>query len=202
MENQDNQISITWDGNSWQVETSVPTSRIRPGETIFTAIPDSALLPEETGGDEVHLMFPAGTFLYLPLNAVRNVEELERIWQAHRAEVHPPLARTNRLLVPIQVLEDLILEPAGTQYRLRAAKCRIPGRELEEQSLNSIATKALFRYTDRETGAIGVFREVRFIHAKSLIPIDHRRAFLIDGTPLPEPKNPEDGTPPLFGDME
>jgi hypothetical protein len=187
MEALENQISITWDGQEWQVESSIPTSRIKPGETIFTPIPDTALLPEPPSEDPKLLMFPAGTFLYLPLNAARNEEELESIWQAHRAATHPPLAKSpNRPLVPIQLLADLWLEPAGHQHRLASAQCRIAGLEVEAPSLNSIATQALYRFTARETGAIGVFREVRFIHQKALISIDHKRTQILHGTPLPE----------------
>lgn len=201
MENQNNQISITWDGNGWQVETSVPTSRIRPGETIFTSIPDSALLPEAIAGDGVHLMFPAGTFLYLPLNAVRNVEELERIWQEHRIEAHPQLAKSPaRPLVPIRVMEDLFLEPAGRLHRLRQADCVICGLDMTHQSLNSGASYCLLRYTAHQAGTISVFNGVRFIHDGEFRALAHQRNFLLHGTPIPEGEEP-DGTRDMFPDL-
>jgi len=202
MENQENQVSITWDGNVWQVEPSVPTSRIRPGVTIYTSIPDTALLPEEISGDGVHRMFPAGTFLYLPLNAVRNVDELERIWQAHRSEVRPQLANSpTRPPVPIRVMEDLFLEPAGEFHGLRRANCKICGLDMiHHPSLNAAASFCLLRYTARQAGTLNVFDGVRFIYEREFRALGHQRNYLLHGTPIPESEEP-DGTRDMFPDL-
>jgi hypothetical protein len=198
----DTQITVTWDGNAWQVESSIPASRIRPGETFFTTIPDSALLPDETPGDGVHLMFPAGTFLYLPVNGVKNTEELERIWQDHRAKERPQLAKTpSRPFVPIRVTEDLYLEPAGRFHRLRRAVCEICGLQITHPSLNSAASFALLRYSAAQAGAIDVFKGVRFIHDRQFLALEHQRSFLLFGTQLPEGSD-DDGTGQLFPELE
>jgi len=202
MPTEENQISITWDGNGWQVETSVPTSRIRPGATFFTAVTDSVLLPEATTEDRTHLMFPAGTFLYLPLNAVQNVEELERLWQVHKEEVQPRLSKSpHRPLVPIRVMEDLLLEPAGRFHRLRKADCEICGLKMIHPSLNAAASFCLLRYTARQAGTLNVFDGVMFIHERKFRALDHQRNFLLYGTAIPEGAE-EDGTGKLFPELE
>lgn len=42
-------------------------------------------------------------------------------------------------------------------------------------------------WTDRETAAIGVFKEVRFMHDAELLIIDKKRDEILDGKQLPKP---------------
>lgn len=55
-------------------------------------------------------------------------------------------------------------------------------------------------WTDRETAAIGVFKEVRFVHDAELLIIDKKRDELLDGKPLPKP-GPDIVTGDLFEDQ-
>ena len=204
------ELRITWNGSAWNLETSGPPHALEPGAEFVLRLPAAtvesapspehlAVVPPPSDG-EGKLLFPAGTWLYLPLNPVKNEDKAWALWVAHREEQRPALAKSpEKPLIPILLEEDLRFAHAASRG-LGACRCRIGERAFD--SLNQAASHALLEWTDSETGAINVFDGVRFIHAKGLVRLRDQRSHILDGDPLPENPDTDDGTPTLFPELE
>jgi hypothetical protein len=144
-------------------------------------------------------LFSAGTWVYLPLNPVKNEDKVWALWVAHRDAEKPSLSRLpDRPLVPILLDEDLRFANAGSRG-LAACRCRIGERTFE--SLNQAASYALLEWTASGAGTINVFDGVRFIHDKALVRLRDQRSHLLNGDPLPENPDSDEGTPTLFPEL-
>lgn len=200
-------IHLLWNGTDWEIDSSGPPHGLLAGteflirlpvaaaaeHPIPASMPPTAALPTGEGGR----LFPAGTWLYLPLTPVKHEDKLTALWMAHRESQRPALSKSpDRPLVPILLEEDLRFAHAGSRG-LAACRCRIGERAFD--SLNQAASHALLEWTANEAGTINVFDGVRFLHAKALVRLRDQRSHLLDGDPLPENPDADDGTPDMFG---
>ncbi|MCU0779039.1 MAG: hypothetical protein MUF86_15420 [Akkermansiaceae bacterium] len=204
------EIRLLWNGTDWEIDSSGPPHGLVAGTefllrlplTVAALHPIPAVAPPDTAipAGEGRLLFPAGTWLYLPLNPVKNEDKLWALWVAHREAEKPALAKSpDKPLVPILLEEALRFAHVGSRG-LAACSCRIGERAFD--SLNQAASHALLEWTANEAGAINVFDGVRFIHDKALVRLRDQRSHLLDGDPLPENPLADDGTPPLFPELE
>jgi hypothetical protein len=204
------EIRLLWNGHTWEIDSSGAPHGLEPGTEFLIRLPAGAVTDGTSPGHhavvpppadgEGQLMFSAGTWLYLPLNPVKNEDKLWALWVAHREAQRPPLSKTpERPLVPILLEEDLRFAHAASRG-LGACRCRIGERAFD--SLNQAASHALLEWTANEAGTINVFDGVRFIHAKGLVRLRDQRSHILDGDPLPENPDSDDGTPTLFPELE
>jgi hypothetical protein len=201
------EIRLLWNGVTWEISSSGPPHGLEAGTEFLLRLPVAAehLVPASVppaaalSTGEGQLLFPAGTWLYLPLTPVKHEDKLWALWVAHRDAQKPALAKTpDKPLVPILLEEDPRFAHAGSRG-LAACRCRIGDREFD--SLNQAASHALLKWTANEAGAINVFDGVRFVHAKALVRLRDQRSHVLDGDPLPENPADDDGTPTLFPEM-
>lgn len=191
------EITLTWTGKTWKVESTAEPTQLKKGASFTVPIPLDAFnsAPAETG---TKILFPKGTVLYLPLNPIKDEIALYQRCAAKK----PKLRRTpaNKELLPIILDDDLVIRISSE--RLLDARCRYAGSTSEEfTSLNDAAQTALKNWTDRETAAIGVFKEVRFVHDAQLLMIDLKRDEVLHGKPLPENSTKDEG-PGLFNELD
>ena len=187
------ELTFKWNGQSWEV-SGLPESMQLRRDSIFTVeAPESAFEPADAEAD-IRLLFPKATVLYLPLNPTKDELRLRQLCQPMK----PRLRKSSEKdLLPIVLDEDLRI---GTcSRRLLDTACHFAGDDSQTfKSLNDAAQTALKRWTDRETAAIWVFKEVRFAHDASLLIIDKKRDEVLHGKPLPE-ESTEDTIGDLFG---
>jgi hypothetical protein len=206
------ELRLVWSGSAWNVETSGPAHCLQPGAEFLIRLPVAAeadqfapltVLSDVTSASPTGIgleLFPAGTWLYLPLNPVQNEDKLWALWVAHRDSQHPALSKSpDRPLVPFLLEDDLRFAHAGSRS-LAPCRCRIGERAFD--SLNQAASYALLKWTANEAGAINVFDGVRFIHNKALVRLRDQRSHILDGDQLPENADTDEGTPTLFPEME
>jgi hypothetical protein len=204
------EIRLLWNGTDWEIDSSGPPHGLVAGTEFLLRLPLAGAaehpVPASTSPaatiptDEGRRLFPAGTWLYLPLNPVKNEDKLWALWVAHREAQKPTLAKSpDKPLVPILLEEDLRFAHAESR-QLAACRCRIGERAFE--SLNQAASHALLEWTANEAGTINVFDGVRFVHAKALVRLRDQRSHILDGDPLPENPDSGDGTPGLFPELE
>lgn len=204
------EIRLLWNGTTWEISSSGPPHGLEAGTELLLRLPVAAAaghpVPASTphtaalAAGEGQLLFPAGTWLYLPLTPVKHEDRLWALWVAHRESQRPPLSKSpDKPLVPILLEEDLCFAHAGSRG-LAACRCRIGERAFE--SLNQAASHALLEWTANEAGTINVFDGVRFLHAKALVRLRDQRSHILDGDPLPENPADDDSTPPLFPELE
>jgi len=200
------ELRITWNGSAWHLETSGPPHGLEPGAEFVIRLPGAApvqpvqltVVPDAVA--QGRLIFPAGTWLYLPLTPVKNEDKAWALWLAHRDAQRPALSKSpDKPLIPILLEEDLRFAHAASRG-LGACRCRIGERGFD--SLNQAASHALLEWTGSEAGAINVFDGVRFIHVKGLVRLRDQRSHILDGDPLPENPDSDDGTPTLFPELE
>jgi hypothetical protein len=203
---QHSEIRLIWSGTQWKIESSGPEHGMKPGAEFLIRLPAAVAAPHPapltivpdpavSNGDG-KLLFPAGTWLYLPLNPVKNEDRAWSLWDAHRNEQHPSLAqKQTRPLIPILLEEDLRFAHAASRG-LAACRCRIGDRVFV--SLNQAASHALLEWTANDAATINVFDGVRFIHNKALARLRDQRSHVLDGDPLPENLEMDAGTPDLF----
>ena len=188
------ELTFKWNGQSWEV-SGVPESMQLRRDSIFRVeAAESAFEPADAAAD-IRLLFPKGTVLYLPLNPTKDELRLRQLCQISK----PRLRRSSdKDLLPIILDQDLRV---GTcSRRLLDTTCHFAGDASQVfKSLNDAAQTALKMWTDRETAAIGVFKEVRFVHDAELLIIDKKRDEVLDDKPLPEP-GPDLSIGDLFGD--
>ncbi|MCF7786786.1 MAG: hypothetical protein K9N47_11735 [Prosthecobacter sp.] len=176
------ELTLKWNGQSWEVSGVPESMQLRRDSTFTVEASESVFEPADAEAD-IRLLFPKGTLLYLPLNPTKDKLRLRQLCQTAK----PRLRETSpKDLLPIVLDEDLRL---GTySRRLLDTACHFAGDDSQTfKSLNDAAQTALKMWTDRETAAIGVFKEVRFVHDAELLIIDKKRDELLDGTPLPTP---------------
>jgi hypothetical protein len=176
------ELTLKWNGQSWEV-SGVPESMQLRRDSIFTVEAPASVFEPAGSEADIHLLFPKGTVLYLPLNPTKDKLRLRQLCQTSK----PRLRETSpKDLLPIVLDEDLRIDIATR--RLLDTTCHFAGDNSHAfKSLNDAAQTALKMWTDRETAAIGVFKEVRFVHDAELLIIDKKRDELLDGTPLPTP---------------
>ena len=200
------ELRIIWNGSTWNIESSGVPHGLDPGAEFLIRLPSVSLpaqpvpltevLDSVATATEGKLLFPAGTWLYLPLNPVKNEDKARVLWVAHRDAERPALSKSpDRPLIPILLEEDLSFAH-GVSRSLGGCHCRIGERRFD--SVNQAASFALLKWTANEAGAINVFDGVRFIHAKGLVRLRDQRSHILDGDPLPENPDSDDGTPDLF----
>ncbi len=187
------ELTLTWNGRKWVTSALPPGKAISVGFKAELTVPENAL--SDVGNESSpRLLFPKGTILYLPM-----VPTKDKISLRQRCALHIPRL-THRLknkdLLPIILDSDLQIDPVNEQ--LEGCPCRFAGDTSSSfKSLNEAAKNALKTWTSRETGAIGVFMEVRFVHDSQLLQIDAKRDEVLHEQPLPD--NPDrDDTPDLF----
>jgi hypothetical protein len=201
------EIRVIWNGATWEISSSGPPHGLEAGTEFLLRLPVAAAgeptapvaapPTATTSTGEGKLMFPAGTWLYLPINPVKNEDKLWALWVAHRESHRPLLSKSpDRPLVPILLEEDLRFAHAGSR-QLAPCRCSIGERAFE--SLNQAATHSKLEWTASKKGATNVFDEVNFIHDKALVSLACQRSHMLDGDPLPENPDTDDGTPELFG---
>jgi len=195
------EIRLIWTGKTWDMTTSGPTPGCEPGTEFLLRVPTAAFISPPsysatTQGTATALLFPAGTFLYLPVNPVKNEDKAWTLWIAHRDSHQPALAKTpQKPMIPI-LLEDELRFANATSRGLGGCRCRIGDRAFD--SVNQAASYALLEWSGGEAGTINVFDGVRFIHDKMLVRLRDQRSHLLDGDPLPANPDLDEGTPELF----
>jgi hypothetical protein len=148
-------ITILWDGDQWQVESNIPTSRLIAGMQFEMTL----TIPEPGSAEE--MIFPEGTILYMLVDGEKDGNEISAISERHWRTGPFLSIRPQKQLVPIVLDETLRLRPS---QKLFDCRCRIEGRPETFTSLNAAATFALERWTDRVTASVNVFSEVFFVH--------------------------------------
>lgn len=174
--------TFKWNGQSWEV-SGVPESMQLRRDSIFRVeAAESAFEPADAEAD-ISLLFPKGTVLYLPLNPTKDELRLRQLCQPMKPRLRKS---SDKDLLPIILDEDLRIDTCSR--RLLDTACHFAEDDTQSfKSLNDAAQTALKMWTDRETAAIGVFKEVRFVHDAELLIIDKKRDEVLDGKPLPEP---------------
>jgi hypothetical protein len=203
------ELRLLWNGTVWETHSSGQPHGLLAGSEFLIRLPVAesqvcadrpSAPPSPAGTADGMMLFPAGTWLYLPLNPVKDEDKLWALWVGHREAQRPALSKSpDRPLVPILLEEDLRFAHAGSR-QLAACRCRIGDRAFD--SLNQAASHSLLEWTANQAGAINVFDNVRFIHDKMLVRLRDQRSHLLDGDPLPENPLDEDGTPGLFPELE
>jgi len=181
-------VVVTWTGTDWLVDCPLPPNKLAPGMEFVAEINR-----QKTSGQE---MFPAGTVLYLLLEAKKNQQEIYRIsgehWMSHRHLCERP----KKELVPICLTEPLMLRD---NERLVECRCRIERIDRSFSSVRKAAQFAVERWTLRKNAAINAFEGVHFVHSRRLLPLKCRRDELLHGVAL-EQAEPAEFTGSLFGD--
>lgn len=156
------EIRLLWNGTDWEIDSSGPPHGLVAGTEFLIRLPVAAgrpvlasapraaaaaapdiAIPAGEGGR----LFPAGTWLYLPLTPVKHEDKLWALWVAHREAEKPSLAKSpDKPLVPILLEEDLRFAHAGSRG-LAACRCRIGERGFD--SLNQAASHALLEWNLR-----------------------------------------------------
>lgn len=187
------ELTLKWNGQSWEV-SGVPESMQLRRDSIFKVeAPESAFEPADAEAD-IRLLFPKGTVLYLPLNPTKDELRLRQLCHTSKPRLRKS---SDKNLLPI--ILDQALRIGTCSRRLLDTACHFAGDDTQTfKSLNDAAQTALKMWTDRETAAIGVFKEVRFVHGASLLIIDKKRDEVLHGKPLPE-ESPADTIGDLFG---
>lgn len=204
------ELRIIWNGSTWNIESSGVPHGLDPGAEFLIRLPSVSLPSQPVPLTEVldsvatatqgKLLFPADTWLYLPLSPVKNEDKAWALWVVHRDAERPALSKSpDKPLIPILLEEELRFAHAASRG-LGACRCRIGGRGFD--SLNQAASHALLEWTGSEAGAINVFDGVRFIHSKGLLRLRDQRSHILDGDPLPENPDSDEGTPQLFPELE
>jgi hypothetical protein len=181
--NNSSRITLLWDGDQWQVESNIPTSRLIPGMQFEMSV----TIPESGSSEET--IFPEGTILYMLVDGEKDGDVISAISERHWRNRPFLSTRPQKHLVPIVLDEALRLRPS---QKLFDCRCRIEDCPETFTSLNAAATFALERWTDRVTASVNVFSEVFFVHKKSLLRLKHRREELTRGTPLPVSETAEE----------
>ncbi len=192
-------LTIAWNGDTWNVEhEGVPPDGFRLDVTIPAVKPvKRAWTGKKAPGKR---LFPEGTWLYLPLEPLKDTEAAWALWLGHKRDVRPALAaQPEKALIPIRLEEDLHF---NSEESTQLAPCCCSIGENEYDSLNKAASAAIDRWRETEKASVNVFDNVCFLHDGMLPLLKHMRQHLRDGTPLPERKDADDGTPMLFGDDE
>jgi len=180
------ELTLKWNGQSWEVSGVPESMQLRRDSILTVEAPESVFEPADAEAD-IRLLFPRGAVLYLPLNPTKDELRLRQLCQPMK----PRLRKSSEKdLLPIVLDEDLRI---GTcSRRLLDTTCHFAGDDSQTfKSLNDAAQTALKMWTDRETAAIGVFKEVRIAHDASLLIIDKKRDEVLHGKPLPE-ETPDD----------
>ena len=174
--NHSTRITLLWDGDQWQVESNISSSRLTPGMQFEMSV----TIPEAGSTEET--VFPAGTILYMLVDGETAGDEIAAISECHWRTGAFLSSRPQKHLVPIVLDEALRLRPS---QKLFDCRCRIEDCPETFTSLNAAATFALERWTNRVTASVNVFAEVFFVHKKTLLRLKHRRDEIVRGTPLP-----------------
>lgn len=195
-----NTICLTWSGKEWQSKCTVAAERLMPGYSFNVSLPDAALRPDPPAADQ-RLLFPKGTFLYLPLLAVKGSLELDALVEKHFRELDKRAPSENKSYVPILLLEDLCIQKSkgSDNWRTCQCKCQIPGNDRIFPSLNQLASYALRLWSDREAATIDVFHGVYFLHTRKYLQIHYMRERVVHGQPLPAHSDPSENTMTLPG---
>ena len=195
-----NTIALTWSGKEWQAKCAVPTERLIPGYSLTIPLPEAALKPDPLAEDR-RLLFAKDTFLYLPLRAVRNQDDIDLQIAKHFHEQGKNPPSGNKSYIPIQLLEDLCVQKSrgSDNWRTCQCKCQILGNDRIFPSLNQLASYALRLWSDREAATIDVFQGVYFYHSRKYWQLDHMRESVVHGNPPPVNSDPGENTPPLPG---
>ncbi len=189
-------LTLTWNGKKWET-SGLPTNRmIAKGQVLQIVLPEHALVESDQSAAP-KLLFPKGSILYLPIMPVRDETELHgRCMRENPKITNRP---KNKELLPIVLQSDLYIDPINEQ--LHSCVCQFAGDDSQTfKSVNDAAKSALKTWTNRETAAVGVFMEVRFVHDAQLLQIDMKRDEVLHEQPLPD--NPDrDDTGDLFANL-
>lgn len=189
------ELTLKWNGQSWEVSGVPESMQVRRDSIFKVEAPESAFEPAVMDADH-RVLFPQDTVLYLPLTPTKDELHLRQLCQHSKPRLRESPSKD---LLPILLDEDLRIDV--TTRRLQDTTCHFAGDAAQVfKSLNDAAQTALKTWTDRETAAIGVFKEVRFVHDAELLIIDKKRDELLDGKPLPK-SEPDIVTGDLFDDQ-
>lgn len=191
------ELTLTWNGKKWET-SGIPINRsIAKGQAAMITLHENAFVELDQAAAP-RLFFSKNSILYLPIIPIRDGNELRRRCMLENPKItNRP---KNKELLPIVLLSDLYIDPINEQ--LQSCACHFVGDDSPTfKSLNDAAKSALKTWTDRETAAIGVFMEVRFVHDAQLLQIDAKRDEVLHEQPLPD--NPDrDDTGDLFANLK
>ena len=175
-------LTLKWTGKKWEVSGLPEAMKVRRNVVCQVSLAEQDLEPADAE-KEIRVLFPKDTVLYLPLNPSKYQLRLRQLCHLKKPSLRNSAEKD---LLPIMLDEDLRI---GIRSRsLLDTACHFAGDDTQKfRSLNDAAQTALKTWTDRRTAAIGVFKEVQFVHDAELLIIDKKRDEILDGKPLPTP---------------
>ena len=144
----------------------------------------------ESESSEETILPAAGSIRYMLVDGEKDGDAIAAISERHWRTGPVLFSRPQKHIVPIVLDERLRLRPSQILFDCRS---RIEDRSEIFARLNSAATFAMERWTDRATASVNVFSEAYCVHKKALLRLKHRREELTRGTPLSVSETEEEG---------
>lgn len=189
------ELSLTWNGDQWEVAADGPSLSIPPGTTVTITIPVLDRANGEAPRYDGPTMLESGSFVYLSIAPGGDDVGAWQLWEDHRRTTGLRLSRPpKRPLVPIRLEEDLRLLGGG---RDSLAPCRCSIGSQEFTSLNRAGSSALAQWSGRIANTLSVFNELKYRRGGHLTSLSELRDNLLKGTPF-RTENDEDLGPELF----